>query len=117
MKLNHIAIIITKEENLEFYRLTGFEEYWRTERKNDKVVLMRSGDIALEVFIDPSHPQRASGPEQNGLRHFAISVGDVEAVREKLAAYEPEEIRTDWFGKKFFFVKDPDGQPMEFKEA
>lgn len=29
---------------------------------------------------------------------------------------ECEEIRTDWFGRKFTFTKDPDGQPIELKE-
>ena len=29
---------------------------------------------------------------------------------------ECEEIRTDWFGRRFTFTKDPDGQPIELKE-
>lgn len=29
---------------------------------------------------------------------------------------ECEEIRTDWFGAKFTFTKDTDGQPIELKE-
>lgn len=27
-----------------------------------------------------------------------------------------EEIRTDWFGRRFTFTKNPDGQPIELKE-
>ena len=29
---------------------------------------------------------------------------------------ECEEVRTDWFGRRFTFCKDPDGQPIELKE-
>ena len=29
---------------------------------------------------------------------------------------ECEEVRTDWFGRRFTFVKDPDGQPIELIE-
>ena len=30
---------------------------------------------------------------------------------------EMEEIRTDWFSRRFTFVKDPDGLPIEIKEC
>ena len=30
---------------------------------------------------------------------------------------ECEEVRTDWFGRRFTFVKDPDGQPIELIEV
>lgn len=35
---------------------------------------------------------------------------------ETVVFMECEEIRTDWFGRKFTFTKDPDGQPIELKE-
>lgn len=30
---------------------------------------------------------------------------------------ECENIRTDWFGRRFTFTKDPDGQPIELTEV
>ena len=30
---------------------------------------------------------------------------------------EMGEIRTDWFSRRFTFVKDPDGLPIEIKEC
>ena len=113
MELDHIALITSKEENLSFYRKLGFIETRRIERTYDTVVFMENNSIVLEIFIDPNHPQRVSGPEALGLRHIAFVV---ESLEEVMRDVECEEIRTDWFGRRFTFTKDPDGQPIELKE-
>lgn len=113
MELDHVALIVSKEENLAFYRKLGFKEKNRIERGYDTVVFLSCGDVVLEVFVDPNHPQRVSGPEALGLRHIAFVVESLEEVRRDV---ECEEIRTDWFGRRFTFTKDPDGQPIELKE-
>ena len=113
MELDHIALIVSKEENLAFYEKLGFKEKNRIERGYDTVVFLSCGGVMLEVFIDPNHPARVSGPEALGLRHLCLVVEDLEEV---MRAVECEEIRTDWFGRRFTFTKDPDGQPVELKE-
>ena len=113
MELDHIALIVSKEENLSFYEKLGFIEKNRIERGYDTVVFMECDGLLLEVFIDPNHPERVSGPEAMGLRHIAFVVDDLEEVMRDV---ECEEIRTDWFGRRFTFTKDPDGQPIELKE-
>ena len=116
MILDHIALIVSSEECLRFYEKLGFKETNRFERSYDTVVFMECGDIVLEIFIDPNHPERVSGPEALGLRHIAFVVDSLEEVMS-LDGVECEEIRSDWFGRKFTFTKDPDGQPIELKEA
>ena len=111
MELDHIALIVSTEECLGFYKKLGFKEKNRIERGYDTVVFMENSSIALEIFIDPNHPQRVSGPEALGLRHLCFVVEDLSKVD-----VECEEIRTDWFGRRFTFTKDPDGQPIELKE-
>ena len=113
MELDHIALIVSKEENLSFYEKLGFKEKNRIERGYDTVVFMECDGLLLEVFIDPNHPARVSGPETMGLRHIAFVV---ESLEEVMRDVECEEIRTDWFGRRFTFTKDPDGQPIELKE-
>ena len=113
MELDHIALIVSKEENLAFYKKLGFVEVKRIDRKQDVVVFMENNSIVLEIFIDPNHPERVSGPEALGLRHIAFVV---ESLEEVMSIVECEEIRTDWFGRRFTFTKDPDGQPIELKE-
>ena len=113
MELDHIALIVSKEENLAFYKKLGFVEVKRIDRKQDVVVFMENGALLLEVFIDTNHPARVTNPEAMGLRHIAFVV---ESLEEVMLDVECEEIRTDWFGRRFTFIKDPDGQPIELKE-
>ena len=116
MILDHIALIVSSEESLRFYEKLGFRETQRVERSYDTVVFMECGDIVLEIFIDPNHPERVSGPEALGLRHLAFVVDSLEEVMS-LDGVKCEEIRTDWFGRRFTFTKDPDWQPIELKET
>ena len=111
--LDHIALILSKEENLAFYEKFGFKEKNRIERGYDTVVFMENNSIVLEIFIDSNHPARVTNPEAMGLRHIAFVV---ESLEEVMRDVECEEIRTDWFGRRFTFTKDPDGQPIELKE-
>ena len=113
MELDHIALIVSKEENLAFYKKLGFIEKNRIERGYDTVVFMECDELLLEVFIDPNHPARVTNLEALGLRHIAFVVENLEEVMRDV---ECEEIRTDWFGRRFTFTKDPDGQPIELKE-
>lgn len=120
--LHHIAILCSEREAaLRFYETLGFrmyESHVRPERK-DEVIFMKQQDVVLELFIADNHPQRVTSPEAYGLRHLALGISDAEAAREKLIAsgYAPEPIRTDTFnGRKLFFVKDPDGLPIELHE-
>ena len=113
MELDHIALIVSKEENLAFYEKLGFVEKNRIERGYDSVVFLSCGDVVLEVFVDSNHPERVSGPEALGLRHLCFVV---ESLEEVMSVVECEKIRTDWFGRRFTFTKDPDGQPIELKE-
>ncbi len=113
MTIHHVALICSSEKSIEFYKRFGFEEYFRKERSYDTIVLMQGQGIKLEIFIDPSHPQRATEPETLGLRHLALKVDDLDKAR---AAYECGEILTDWMGERYCMTQDPDGQPIELHE-
>lgn len=120
--LHHIAILCSdREASLRFYETLGFhvyESHVRPER-NDEVIFMEQQDVVLELFVSSGNPQRVSSPEAYGLRHLALGVSDARVVHEKLtsAGYAPEEIRTDTFnGRELFFMKDPDGLPIELHE-
>ena len=114
MILDHIALIVSSEECLRFYEKLGFKETNKFERSYDTVVFMENSGAVLEIFIAPNRLERITDPEAKGLRHVAFIVDRLEEV---MKIVECEEIRTDWFGRKFTFTKDPDGQPIELKEA
>ncbi len=75
------------------------------------MILMENSSIVLEIFISLNHPARITNPEAYGLRHIAFDVDDLSKVD-----MEFEEIRTDWFGRRYIVINDPDGQPIELKE-
>ncbi|MCR4682622.1 MAG: VOC family protein [Clostridiales bacterium] len=111
--LNHIALICASEESLRFYADLGFSERTRIVRAYDAVVFMDGFGTTLEIFVDPRHPPRASSPENNGLRHICLVPDDFDAAARRFGVEAP---KTDFFGKRFFFISDPDGQPVEIHE-
>ena len=111
--LHHIAIIVSSEKSIGFYKKLGFRETERFVREKDTIVFM-AGPCPLEIFIDPIHPARVGGPEAMGLRHLALNVDDVKKTVAELGI-EAEEIR-EVNGKHFTFLKDPDGIPIELHE-
>ena len=113
MELDHIVLIVSTVECLSFYKKLGFEEKNRIERGYDTVVFMENGALLLEVFIGPNHPARVTNPEAGGLRNFCLIVEDLDEV---VKSVQCEEIRTDWFGRRFTICRDYDGQPIELKE-
>ena len=115
---NHVALIVSGEKTLEFYKKIGFKETGRTFRqdKNDYRIMLEDGRSCLEVFMREDAPERHCAPEAYGCRHIAFNVPDLDALLEALDGYERQEIRVSPTGKRFVFVTDPDRQPVEFLE-
>ena len=118
LSINHVALIISKEECLDFYKLLGFREVSRQFRKdkNDYLIMMENGTAVLEVFLKDDAPLRLCKPEAYGCRHIAFDVDNVDEVLEVLKDYEAQPIRFTESGRRFVFVNDSDNQPVEFLE-
>ncbi len=106
MYLEHIAIIVSSEASVIFYKELGFSEQSRTVRpdNHDELIYLSNGDLTLEVYKDPTHPKRITNPEAYGLRHLCFGVEDI-----------GDDYKTDAKGK-FKFITDPDGLPIELRE-
>ncbi|EXX87395.1 lyase [Paenibacillus darwinianus] len=120
-KVHHIAVICSdygrsKAFYVDVLGLTVLNEIYRGERDSYKLDLALDGDYILELFSFPEPPARASYPEAAGLRHLAFEVDDVVAAVQELAesGVAAEPIRIDPVtGKRFTFLADPDGLPIE----
>ena len=112
--IHHFSIIASSEENINFYVSLGFKKERRIARSYDTVVLLNGYGIGLEIFIDPRHPGRGN-PEPLGLRSLSLRVDDVEKTLEE-HGLESTEINTDWNGKRYVVVKDPDGNAVQLCE-
>ena len=114
-----VAMIVSSEESLPFYRRLGFTEILRKKREKDTVVLMDGYGMQLEFFIDPSHPSHHSGPEQPiGLRRFALKVDNIEKTLSELDLNKENIGPTidDWMGSRFCIIQDPDGLKIELHD-
>lgn len=109
--------------SLAFYReVLGLQvrsETYRAERDSYKADLTLDGHYIIELFSFPSPPPRPTYPEACGLRHLAFEVLDIDATIHDLQAlgvpFEP--VRADeTTGRRFTFIQDPDGLPIEFYE-
>lgn len=122
--IHHVAILTDNYEvSKRFYiDVLGFEpiiETYRADRNSFKLNLAINGQYQIELFSFPDFKERASFPEQKGLRHLAFAVDDiVESVAVlKGKGVDIQEIRTDELtDKKFCFFYDPNGQPLELYE-
>ncbi len=110
-ELYHVAIIASSEKSINFYTSLGFRETKRTERGYDTIVMM-DGPCTLEIYIDPTHPKRVTNPEAMGLRHLALKLDDFD---EFVNSFDCEPVREN-AGKRYTFIKDPDGLPIEICE-
>ncbi len=112
--IHHVAIIVSSEKTVEFYKKLGFQETFRKTRSYDTIVLLSGHGFELEMFVDSSHPTREK-PEPLGLRHLALKVDNIEATAQELPIAVCE-IMLDWVGKRFCFISDPDGNVVELHE-
>jgi len=99
--------------------MKAFREVFRKERNSYKLDLEVGGLYQIELFSFPEPPPRPSRPEAAGLRHLAFEVDDIELAIAEVNAHGviTEPIRVDEFtGKRFTFMADPDGLPIEFYE-
>ena len=112
--IHHFSIIASSEKSIDFYVSLGFKEERRITRSYDIVVLLSGFGIGLEIFIDPKHPRRGN-PEPLGLRSLSLRVDRFEETIRELGL-DSVEINTDWNGKRYVVVKDPDGNAGQLCE-
>ena len=123
--LHHIAIICSQyERSRHFYtQVLGGEvlaENIQAHRGTIKLDLMLPGGTQIELFHFPAAPARPSGPEAQGARHIAFKVIDIDAAKRHFEALgvRVESIRVDpYTQRRFTFMADPDGLPLELYEA
>ncbi len=123
--IHHVAILTndydtSKRFYIDVLGLVVLAETYREERQSYKLDLAINGQYQIELFSFPEFKERASFPEQKGLRHLAFAVDNIDiSVAELIAkGVDVQGIRTDELtNKKFCFFYDPNGQPLELYEV
>lgn len=116
MLLNHIAIIVSSEDGIDFYKQLGFDEQSREIRPvaHDELIYLSNGITVLEIYKDSTHPKRVTNPEALGLRHIGFQVENLEKFLDDVKMVA--QIKEDKKGR-FLFLNDPDLLPIEIREV
>jgi glyoxylase I family protein len=122
--IHHVALICSdyvasKKFYTEVLGLSITAEHYRPERQSWKLDLALQNNYVLELFSFPDPPPRVSQPEARGLRHLAFFVNNINAFIAELnnKGVTTEPVRIDEYtGKRFTFLSDPDGLPLELYE-
>lgn len=125
LRIHHVAVICSdyaasKRFYTEVLGLRAVAENYRGARDSWKLDLALPDGGQVELFSFPAPPARPSRPEACGARHLCFAVADVEAAKAALEAkgQAVEPVRVDEFtGRRFTFLPDPDGLPIELYEG
>ncbi len=137
--LNHVGLTVTDlEASRSFYVdvvgmevvLGGFHtggEWFDTLTGNDGAVieaaLLSAGDTTLQLvqYHEAGNPEAVTGHNRVGNLHLSFNVEDVASKHAELA--QRPDVRATAVvqlpveGYKSFYVRDPDGVPVEFLES
>lgn len=122
--VHHVAIICSdyarsRRFYVETLGLRVVSEHYRAERRSYKLNLALPDGVEIELFSFPDPPARVTRPEACGLRHLAFAVNDLDGTIAELGrrGVSTEAIRVDpYTGRRFTFLADPDGLPIELYE-
>lgn len=112
--IHHLSLIVASEQSINFYKDLGFKVIRTINRTQDTVILMDGFGIGLELFLDSRH-QRRPNPEPLGLRSISFIVEDIDSTASTLG-FKADDIKSDWFGKKYLNITDPDGNVVQIHE-
>lgn len=123
-RIHHISVIcsdyaVSKKFYTELMGLKIVREIYRASRESYKLDLALNDEYVIELFSFPSPPPRVSQPEAAGLRHIAFEVDDLDETIHYFQQHEiiAEPVRIDeTTNKRFTFITDPDGLPVELYE-
>lgn len=127
--INHVTISVTNmEKSVDFYRKFTFKEFkqWKADDESIKINMLRLGNTVLEIFCYKEYeelPESAKTVATDlpvlGTKHFALGVDDIDKAKEFVIKNEickEVDIRKGRLGKRYFFIKDPDGILVEIIE-
>ena len=128
--LQHLGIFVTDiEKSKDFYKQFGFKEVLvKTvpyEPEDVELAFLEQGGFTIElVQLGGEMKQQIANREDGQIDHVALNVKDVEkAYKEVVAAgfevlEENAPVAMDLFdnGVKFFSIRGPDGEKVEFNQ-
>lgn len=128
--IQHLGIFVTDvEKSKEFYKQFGFKEVLCKsvphEPENVELAFLEQGGFTIElVQLGGEMKEQVAGRTDGQIDHVALNVMDVEKAYKELVAAgfevleENAPVAMDLFdnGVKFFSIRGPDGEKVEFNQ-
>ncbi len=128
--LQHVGIPVTNINNsFAFYSRLGFKNVMQApfsiNNEQGTAIMMQRGEIIIELYQLPdSHLAEIKSRSDGHVDHFAFDVPDIEVTFAVLkhAGYdilEPEPVFLQFWKKgcRYFNIKGPDGERIEFNQV
>lgn len=123
MKFGHIALNCLDVRLTErFYsRFFGFSRDRDVTIGDNKLIFISSGDVTFELFegnVQADVPQTPTGSSDDGFRHLAVRVSDVESILSAIAGEAeitqgPLDLSGYGLSSTVVWLRDPDGRILE----
>jgi catechol 2,3-dioxygenase-like lactoylglutathione lyase family enzyme len=128
--LQHIGLPVTNlERSRAFYAQLGFSEAMRMDLPRDseavQVAMMQHESLVIELYqLEEKERQEIARRADGHIDHIALDVRDIEQAFIEIRSAGLEIIEADapvslpfWeHGVKFFTIRGPDGEKVEFNQ-
>ena len=129
--IDHTAITVTNlDASMDFYtKILGFtcERIIDIQGGNGRIALLKKADFTIEMFqfsetrlVPDSEKILLNDLKKIGVKHIALRVKDIQTAAAYLQEHGVEFINEPVKGARGFyrfFIKDPDGIPVELTEG
>lgn len=127
-EFNHVTLSVSDmNKSVDFYKKFGFSLEKEYETNDMKIVWMKLNGIVLEMFWYKNHnelPNHSKTLNEDlmtvGNKHFGLGVKSIEYaikfIKENNLCNDEITITEGRMGKRYFFIKDPDGILFEIIE-
>jgi lactoylglutathione lyase len=128
--LQHLGLPVTDlERSQAFYTRLGFVEVMRTDLPKPtgaiRVAMMRHENLTIELYeLGPEERQAIATRPDGHIDHIALDVSDIDQAYQEIRQAEFEILEPDapvflpfWErGVKYFTIRGPDGEKVEFNQ-
>lgn len=123
-RINHVGLRVRDlEVAREFYGRLGFRFLAGPIGPEPVAIIEHDSGVNINLILNASKEASPNNvlmdvPQKHtGFTHIALEITDADAVEAQLAALGIEITeRVEFEGARFFFVRDPDGNVIEFHQ-
>jgi len=121
-RINHVGLRVRDlESSRSFYEKLGFEFLGGPMGPEPVAIVEHPSGVNINFILNASADASSinvlmdESTKHTGFTHIALEVSDAEAVKQQLDSCDIEITEeVEFGGATFFFVRDPDGNVIEF---